>query len=210
MISKRLKGIADLVPNGSFPIDVGTDHALVPIYLIKSNKCNKVIASDISNECIIKSKNNVNKEKLNKKIKLYCTDGLNNIEDRYDTIIISGLGASTIIKILKYNLNVKNIIIQSNNNLNFIRNFMYKNNYKIDKELVIKENGFYYDIIKYEKGKEKLKKRELLFGKSGDREYYNFLYNKYYNIYKSVPWNLKIHYLSYLFILKKYYLKKTG
>jgi tRNA (adenine22-N1)-methyltransferase len=204
MISKRLKTIADMVPKNSYPVDVGTDHALLPIYLIETNKCKKVIATDISADCINKAKNNVKKENLLNNVIFYCNDGLDNIMEKYDTVILSGLGATTIIKILKNHLNVDNIIIQSNNNLNFVRNFMYNNAYKISNEIIVKENNFYYDIIKYKKGKDKLNKKEILFGKTNDKEYYRFLYNKYYNIYESVPWNLKLHYWYYLYILKKF------
>ena len=37
MITKRLKTIADLIPKDSSVIDIGTDHAYLPIYLYQNN-----------------------------------------------------------------------------------------------------------------------------------------------------------------------------
>ena len=46
-INNRLKQIGDLVEANSFCLDVGCDHALLDIYLVKKNKNIKAIASDI-------------------------------------------------------------------------------------------------------------------------------------------------------------------
>ena len=46
-INERLKKIGDLVEANSFCLDVGCDHALLDIYLVKKNKNIKSIASDI-------------------------------------------------------------------------------------------------------------------------------------------------------------------
>ena len=51
----------------------------------------------------------------------------------------------------------------------------------------------------FQKGKETLTKSELLFGKSANLEYYNYLLNKYQNIYNKSH-NAK--YLEYINILK--------
>ena len=46
-LSLRLKLIASLVPDGARVCDIGTDHAYLPIELIKSGKAISVIATDI-------------------------------------------------------------------------------------------------------------------------------------------------------------------
>ncbi|MFA6940089.1 MAG: tRNA (adenine(22)-N(1))-methyltransferase TrmK, partial [Clostridiaceae bacterium] len=47
-ISKRLIAIAEKVDKCKTVLDIGTDHGYIPIYLIKNNICNNVIASDIN------------------------------------------------------------------------------------------------------------------------------------------------------------------
>ena len=59
-LSKRLKTICDFIPNNSNVIDVGADHAKVSIYLNKYKYCH-VLATDISENCLTKAKENIKK-----------------------------------------------------------------------------------------------------------------------------------------------------
>ena len=47
-LQPRLRAIADLVPDGARLVDVGTDHGYIPIYLIETGKCEKVLAMDVN------------------------------------------------------------------------------------------------------------------------------------------------------------------
>ena len=178
MLSLRLLTIAGLVKKGSIVLDVGTDHGLLPIYLIKEGICSKVIASDISENALDSAKKNIKKYAV-ENIKLVVSDGLEKIEDNYNTLTISGMGTKTIIHILSQRENLpKSIILSSNNNLSELRMFMNNLGYKIKKEVAVLDKGKYYDIISYIKGNENLSKLELLYGKSNNIEYYTYLYNK--------------------------------
>ena len=136
-LSNRLEKIASLVDKEDFVIDIGCDHALLDIYL--SEKYNKAYyASDLRNSALEMAKDNIKKYNSNKVI-LKCGNGLDSIDnDNINTIIISGMGYQTIIKILSNKKKLKNIskiIIQSNTNPEFIRKYMINNGYYIDKEL---------------------------------------------------------------------------
>lgn len=149
-ISKRLKAICDLIPENSKVIDVGADHAKVDIYLNKEKNCT-CLATDISKNSVEKAKENIKKAKADVQIKV--TDGLNNIDLNNQIIIISGMGAHTIINILNRNI-TNDIIISSHTNTPLIRKFMFKKGYRIYKEIAIKDK-FYYVITyyKYKNGK---------------------------------------------------------
>ena len=110
-ISKRLETIASLVPINSSVIDVGCDHGLLDIYLYQKNICKKIIASDININALNNAKENIKKYKLSKYIETRLGSGLDALfsNDKIDTIIISGMGAHTIIDILKNDYNIKNI-----------------------------------------------------------------------------------------------------
>ena len=199
MLTKRLKTIADLVPNNASVIDIGTDHAYLPIYLYQENITSSITASDISPKVLASSLENLKKYNLDTKIPLILSNGFESITKKYDVAIIAGMGTHTIKSILS-NPNIPNtLIIQSNNDHYELRLFLNTLDYKIVKEIVIKDKNHYYDIIMYQKGKETLTKSELLFGKSNNLEYYTYLLNKYQNIYA------KSHnktYLEYINILK--------
>ena len=79
-ISKRLKVIGDLVPDNSFILDIGCDHALLSIYAVTKNKSVKAIASDINEGPLKTAKSNIKKYDVEDKIKLKQEDGLNAFE----------------------------------------------------------------------------------------------------------------------------------
>ena len=169
-ISKRLEAISSLVPINSNIIDIGCDHALLDIYLYQKKISNKIIASDINNNALNNAKENIEKNKLSKYIETRLGNGLDtlNKEDNIDTIVISGMGAHTIVGILKNNKyklgNIKTIIIQSNTKLEFLRKEVTKLNYLIEDEIMVEDNKKTYTIIKLIKGKKKYTKKELYFG----------------------------------------------
>ncbi len=188
MNSSRLNKLAELVEKGSFIVDVGCDHAYLPILLIENGICDKAYASDISKGALENAKNNIKKHSLDDKIQLFLSDGLKDVPSDYDTIVISGMGTKTVKHILD-NIPDKTIIISSNNNHYELRNFMQHKGFKIDLEDVVYENGKYYPIIRYKKGNDYLNEEELYFGKSSSKEYFQYLYNKYKSILDNMPNN---------------------
>ena len=169
-ISKRLEAISSLIPTNSKVIDIGCDHALLDIYLYQKKISKKIIATDINQNALNNAKENIKKNKLDKYIETRLGSGLDtlNDNDNIDTIIISGMGAHTIVGILKNNsdklTNIDNIIIQSNTKLEFLRKEITKLNYKIDDEIITLDNKKTYIIIKFIKGKKHYTKKELYFG----------------------------------------------
>lgn len=196
----RIKALASLVDKDSKLIDIGTDHALLPIYLYENKITKNVTGSDISSNALEFAKVNLEKHKLSDNIKLIVSDGFDNLDDEYDTAVISGMGTDTIKKILDRENLPKKLIISSHKNVDKLRLFMNKKGYKITKEIIIKDNNIYYDIIKYEKGKEILNNYDILVGKSNDSEYKLYVLDKYKKIYAKSKNN---KYLEYINIIER-------
>ena len=167
MISLKLKAIAFFVEKNDRVVDIGCDHAYLCVYLAQNDLCKSIIASDINVNALNNAINNVTKYKLNKKIKCILSDGLNNVDEKnIDTVVIAGMGTKTIKHILNNKEKLKNInkiILSSNNDHYLLRKYMQKNHYKLVDEKIIYEKKHYYVISKYEKGKQRLKKSELMF-----------------------------------------------
>jgi len=134
-LSPRLKAIADLIDENSKVVDIGCDHALLDIFLTQNKNCH-CLATDISVSCILKAQDNIKKYDLEKEVKTMITDGLENINYKnYDYIVISGMGFQTIKKILKNKIPNK-LIIQSNNNIEKLKYYLFKK-YKLVNEKVV-------------------------------------------------------------------------
>lgn len=196
----RIKTLASLVDKDSKLVDIGTDHGYLPIYLYENEITKNITGSDISSNALKFAKANFEKHNLSDKIKLIVSDGFKNLDEKYDTAVISGMGTDTIKKILDIDNIPNKLIISSHKNVDELRLFMNEKGYKIIKEIVLQENDIFYDIIKYEKGNEILNKYELLVGKSNNLEYEKHLLEKYKTIYNKSK-NKK--YLEYINIIER-------
>lgn len=212
MLSLRLKTLASFVDKMDRVVDVGCDHAYLSIYLIENRLCQSVIATDIHENALLQAKKNIRKVQMEAKIKTILSDGLEKVSfTLYDTILIAGMGTSTILHILKNidSKHVKKIILQSNNDLYRLRSSMEKKRYYLEEEKVVFEKGHYYVVGLYLFKKKKLSYREKLFGKynADNKEYYQFLMQKMRFVYQSLPFkNIKEKIIFWLKmnLLKKY------
>lgn len=169
-ISKRLEVISSLIPKYSRIIDIGCDHGLLDIYVYQKKISNYIIASDINESALNNAKENIKKYNLDTIIETRLGNGLDTLKntDNIDTIVISGMGAHTIIGILKNNINklqkINTLIIQSNTKIDFLRKEIVKLNFFIEDEKLVEDNKKIYTIIKFVKGKKRYTKKELYFG----------------------------------------------
>ena len=168
-LSKRLEVVASFVNDNSKVIDIGCDHGLLSIYLVNKYKNVKVIASDINENALSSAITNIKKEKLENRIETRLGSGLDVVKaGEVDTIVIAGMGANTIVGILKYSTsklsNVNNIIIQSNTDLYFLRKNVTSLGYYIEDEILLEDKNIIYIVIKFTKGKKRYNYKELYLG----------------------------------------------
>lgn len=182
-INARLKKIGDLVEANSFCLDVGCDHALLDIYLVRQNKNIRAVASDVAAGPVEQAKKNIAREHLETEIEVRLGEGLSTYTPNINTVIISGMGGRNIIGICKNNLRIfKKIdayIVSPNNYQEDVKRFFCRNGFYIANEEFVKDKRFIYQIIIFKKGKKHYTKKEYFFGpvfliKKGPlfREYY--------------------------------------
>ncbi len=169
MINKRLETIAHMIQKCMVAADIGTDHAFLPIYLIENGIAEKVIASDINKAPLDSALKNIKSRQLEDRIELVLSDGLSNINEDCDVIIIAGMGFYTCNHILdeadeKLD-NCKQIIIEVNKDVDKLRKYLSDNDFIINNEEFIREKGHDYIIIDAKKGKHHdLNEKEILCG----------------------------------------------
>lgn len=150
MISDRLAAIAYMVDKNRVVFDVGSDHALLPIFLVESGISPKAYAGDNKIGPLDKAKENIGKANLSDRVIPVLADGLpKNIND-IDVVTIAGMGYHTIEHILD-NCDVsmyRYLVVQSNSDVNLLRKYISDHQYTIEDERIIHED-FYYQIIKF-------------------------------------------------------------
>ncbi len=117
-LSKRLQTIYDMVQGPCVVADIGCDHGLLPIALVKNGKCDKAYACDIRKGPLSRAEEAIQMMGLQNQIITKLTDGLQGLEDDVEVVIIAGMGYDTIRNILQNSLEktkyYKQIIIQCN------------------------------------------------------------------------------------------------
>ena len=192
MKSKRLDTICDFLDVADKFIDIGTDHGYVPIKMARKGATH-LLATDVHSNALKAAQKNIQNKGLNKAISILKADGLNGIDtSSYNTLILAGMGAHTIMQILcnqEKIQNIRKIILQSNNHLEDLRAFMNQNNWNLKKEEVVYEKEHYYIIMLYEKGTQKMSQEEFFLGiyQKENIKYYQFLEKKYREIYRKIP-----------------------
>ena len=197
-INNRLKTIGDLVPLSSYPLDIGCDHALLSIYLVKEKGLSKVVASDNKSGPLKKAKENVDFYKVSGKVKLVKKEGLDSYTEGIDTITISGMGGLNINKILddnrKYLKNIDTLILSPNNYSLAVKRKLLKLGYHIENETLVKEKNIIYEILVFKKGRKYYSYKKLFLGPilmtkkdNITKEYYQNLLTTKKSLLKALP-----------------------
>lgn len=143
-LTPRLAATASLVAGGGSIVDIGTDHAYLPAYLILNNKVPFAIAADVRKSPLENARDTVVKYNLHEKIDLRLSDGLAKIkEDEVSEIIFAGMGGTLIAEKLKECPWVKNekyhFVFQPQSKAEDLRGFLFSNGFEINKELAVNE-----------------------------------------------------------------------
>jgi tRNA (adenine22-N1)-methyltransferase len=158
----RLEKISSYISDNEKVLDVGCDQALLSKILAKRKIYS--IASDLRPNIIENAKKNLTP--LEKEyITFSVSNGVPTILNEEYTLVLSGMGAHTILDILKNsNYRFNKIITISNNNNDILRTEMSKLNYYVLEEEIIKEKGKFYNLIVFDNVKRDYSKEQILVG----------------------------------------------
>lgn len=160
VLSQRLLTIAHAVTPKARVADIGTDHALLPIYLRKKQIVDHVIAVDITPKPLTSAARNIALHLGETPgVELRMGDGLSKIQvDEVDTIIIAGMGGLRIQQIIaagfKQCRTAEQLILQPNTNWAELRIFLWDNGFAIVAESMIEERGQFFLTLVVTPGKQ--------------------------------------------------------
>ena len=170
MISKRLEMVASFVPQGAVILDVGSDHAYLPIELVERGQIETAIAGEVVEGPYQSAVKNVEAHGLKEKIQVRLANGLAAFEeeDQVSVITIAGMGGRLIATILEEGLeklsNIQRLILQPNNREDDLRIWLQDHGFRIVAESILEEAGKFYEILVVEAGQMKLSASDVRFG----------------------------------------------
>ncbi len=150
MISARLLQIAMLIEKNKVVFDVGSDHALLPCFLVENGISPKVYAGEIAEGPLENATENIKKRGLEGKVIPVFSDGLAKAADDVDIVVIAGMGYHTVRHVLE-SCDVSRyqyFIVQSNTDVEELRRYISEKGYTIEDERVVYD-GFYYQVIRF-------------------------------------------------------------
>lgn len=168
----RLKTLAKMVDHNSRVADIGTDHAYLPIELVKNGRVKFAIASDIGQGPLLNAKKDIEEAGLQDSIETRLGNGLETItkKDEIDTVIVAGMGGKLMTEILNSawlkGFHFPTLILEPNVGESGVRSWLMIHGYKIIQEKILAEAGHIYELIKAVLAKKvkPLTEKELLFG----------------------------------------------
>jgi tRNA (adenine22-N1)-methyltransferase len=151
-LGNRLQLLASKIPKSSTVIDIGTDHAYLPIFLIKKGISQRVIATEILHGPYERAQENIKKAGLQDFIELRLGSGFKTVKPgEGDVAVVAGMGAMTIINIINESMEAadsfKRLIFQPMRNRAQLRKYLFTTGYLIIDEDVALEDKKFYEII---------------------------------------------------------------
>ena len=168
-LSMRLERVAAHVPNGARQADIGSDHAYLPVALVRRGVIDAALAGEVATTPFQAAERTVRDNGLEQQITVRLADGLAAIEarDGITAISLCGMGGETIRDILeagKAHLSgAERLILQPNGGEQPLRLWLMRNGYRIVSEELLHENRFYYEIIVAERADPVVYTAEQLF-----------------------------------------------
>lgn len=158
MLNKRLAAVAAFVPPGAVVADVGTDHALLPVYLVRSGTCPRAIATELNEGPYRHAFANIFRHGLEERISLRRGDGLAPISPgEAEVIVLAGMGGRSIVRILSAAPEVlgaaRRLILQPMTDAGELRSWLVSNGWRLVDEDLVEEEGHFYPVIVAEHGK---------------------------------------------------------
>ena len=146
----RLEAAAGLVKSGDVLCDVGSDHAYLPLMLIKNGVIERAVACDVNAGPLERGRQHAAKQGVSS-IEFVLSDGLGSVETPFDVAAICGMGGELIARILEANLpaakNARCITMQPMRGIEELRQFLRKNEFRIIDERLVLDAGRIYQII---------------------------------------------------------------
>ena len=148
-----MEAIAALVPSGCIAADIGTDHAQLPIALVKRGICPKAYAADVAEGPLNSACSNLKEAGVEDWVIPVLSDGFERIPQDADCAVIAGMGYRTAAGILEAALDrlarFRCIIVQINNEADTMRRWISEHHYTILDERYVQDRGKDYEITSF-------------------------------------------------------------
>lgn len=166
-LDERLLAAADLFPPCRLGADIGADHGRLPLYLLASGRCERMVVSDISAPALSKARELITRHHFDHRAAFIQADGLNALAEPAQAASLLGMGGDTMCAILTaapQRLHGAALILSPHTELYKVREVLHFIGYQIEKESIARSGGRFYMILKALPGDASYTEKELFLG----------------------------------------------
>ena len=167
MLDERLSLVYQLMDPCSLAADIGTDHAQLPAALLQTNRCRRMILTDLSESALSRARQEMIRCHLMDRVSLRLGDGLSPITESCEFISVTGLGGRTIQHILlegQPRLRGAILLLSAHTDLPLVRQAVMDIGYHLQREEPCFAAGRFYLVLRAAPGREDLTGRQLRLG----------------------------------------------
>jgi len=152
MLSKRLSMIFKMVEPCEVLCDVGSDHGYLALAILQEGLAKEVIATDLRKQPLLHTQETFAQANVFEHISYFLCDGISQVKNDINSVVLCGMGADLILKIIKQDLarfkTCSQIITQSNTKIPLLRKEMASLGFEMIQENIVKD-GFFYIAQSY-------------------------------------------------------------
>ena len=170
-LDPRLQLVAQMVDRGRLLVDVGTDHAYLPVYLVEQQIVPRGIASDLRKGPLAHAQSAVTQAGLQEQIALRLSDGLDAIAPHEaECIVMAGMGGILITQLIEkapwLQDATKTLVLQPMTDAPLLRSYLAEQGFAIVSERATQDKKHVYTVIKavYDGNKHTLSPLQALVG----------------------------------------------
>ncbi|MCF2942078.1 tRNA (adenine(22)-N(1))-methyltransferase [Paenibacillus tarimensis] len=153
-LSRRLQTIAGLVPQHSRVADIGSDHGLLPVYLLQTGRSDFAVAGELNEGPLQAAVRQIEAAGLGGRIAARRGNGLAVIEPgEVECVTIAGMGGALMAGILSEGLaagkleGVTTLVLQPNVGEDLVRRWLLQHHWSLAAERLVEEDGKWYEVL---------------------------------------------------------------
>ena len=148
VIKERLKSVKSLVPKGARLLDIGSDHAALPIALFREGSIKSALITDINEKPLSRARSEAAKAGFASRCVFLLSDGFDNVSgDQYDAAAVCGMGGTLMIDILERGSKKgavtgrHTLLLQPMTDHALLRKYLWDSGFDIEEELFALEGA---------------------------------------------------------------------
>ncbi|MEK0313027.1 tRNA (adenine(22)-N(1))-methyltransferase [Cohnella sp. 56] len=152
-LSKRLATLASWVRPGARFADIGTDHALLPVFLALNGTVSRAVAGDVNAGPAEAARRQVASAGVGHIVSVRHGDGLSVLSPgEVDTVCIAGMGGSLMVRLLDEAgaalSDVTTLILSPHVAEDQVRRWLQAHRYVLEREAIVEEDGESYTLLR--------------------------------------------------------------